>query len=82
MMKENDEILKKMDAIIALLKKDSDDVMNLNQVADYLSVKPSKIYEYVSNNLIKSYKPLGKKRYFFKNDIDEFIKSLEGDNLI
>ena len=49
------------------------EVMNLNQLCDYLELSKSHIYKLTSNQEIPHYKRGGKKLYFNKYEIDNWL---------
>lgn len=51
-----------------------DQSMNISEVADYIKVAKSTIYGLTHKNTIPNYK-IGKKLYFKKSEIDEWINS-------
>jgi len=48
--------------------------MNLMETAAYLGLSPSYIYKLTYKQIIPHYKPTGKRVYFFKKEIDEWIR--------
>ena len=42
--------------------------------AEYLGISKSHLYQLTSKNLIAHYKPAGKKIYFDKADLDEYLR--------
>ena len=53
------------------------DVLTLNEASEYLGVSRSYLYKLTSGRAIKHYKPTGKKIYFKKEDLDDFLTSNE-----
>jgi len=49
------------------------DLMTLQEVADYTGLKMGYLYQLTSKRKISSYKPMGKKLYFKKTEVDEFF---------
>lgn len=52
--------------------------MTTNQVAEYLSLSVSQVYNLTSNGYLPYYKLGGRMNRFLKEEIDEFIKNREG----
>lgn len=49
-------------------------IMTLEETSEYLKVSKSYLYKLTSRKKIPFYKPAGKLIYFFKNEIDQWIK--------
>jgi excisionase family DNA binding protein len=64
--------LKKLIAEQNMLNKE---VLNFNEAAIYLDVSHSHLYKLAGNGAIPSYKPNGKKLYFNRHEIDEWLMS-------
>jgi len=47
---------------------------DLAEAAEYLSISRSHLYQLTSKGLIGHYKPAGKKLYFDKSDLDEYLR--------
>ncbi len=71
------EILLKLTEIENLLRGKQSDLLNLNQAAQYLSISNSQLYKYTSQRKIPFHKPAGKYLYFFKGELNEWIKRNE-----
>ena len=50
------------------------ELLDLNQAAEYLKLKPSYIYSLIHQKKIPYYKPLGKRVYFIKAELIKWIK--------
>lgn len=50
-------------------------IFTLDELSDYLGLKPSYIRKMTSNKEIPHYKPSGKKLYFRREEIDEWVLS-------
>ena len=50
-------------------------MLTIEEAAKYLNVKKSTVYRMTSQHRIKFYKPTGKRVYFDKADLDEWMKS-------
>ncbi len=68
------EILLRLTEIENLLRGKQTDLLNLNQAAQYLSISHSQLYKYTSQRKIPFHKPAGKYLYFFKHELDEWIR--------
>lgn len=62
--------LKKLIQEQGLLKKD---VLNFNEAAQYLELSHSHLYKQTSSGEIPFYKPNGKKLYFKRTELDEWL---------
>lgn len=80
-MQQQDEVLKKLHKIETLLKEKDNKPLNLVEAANYLSISQSHLYKLTSQRKIPCHKPNGKYLYFFKYELDEWIreKTEEGD---
>jgi excisionase family DNA binding protein len=47
---------------------------DLSGAAEYLGISRSHLYQLTSKNLIGHFKPAGKKIYFDKSDLDEYLR--------
>ena len=52
-----------------------DTPLSTQQACEYLDVSPSTLYALVAKKQLESRKPGGKKRYFWKRDLDAWIDS-------
>lgn len=71
-------ILKKLDTIEKLIENQSlfqMDVFNLKQAAQYLDISESHLYKLTSTKRIPHYCPQGKKLYFKRSELDEWLLS-------
>jgi excisionase family DNA binding protein len=55
------------------LKVRNAELLDLKQTAEYLKLQPSYIYSLVHQVKIPHHKPNGKKLYFFKHELNEWI---------
>ena len=60
-----------------LLQKEENPFLTLQAAADYLNCSTSFLYKLTSKNLITHFKPNGKKLYFKKVDLNNFILKSE-----
>ena len=80
-------IIKKLDSIEKMLTEQNmlrKDVLTFNEAAVYLDVSHSHLYKMTSTSVIPSYKPNGKKLYFNRKELDEWLltnKQLSQDEL-
>jgi excisionase family DNA binding protein len=49
------------------------EILSLKELVDYTGLSKGYIYKLTSNNLIPYYKPVGKKIYFYKAEVDKWI---------
>ena len=66
------ESIEKMLTEQNMLKKE---VLNFNEAAIYLEVSHSHLYKLTSTSKIPSYKPNGKKLYFNRQELNEWLLS-------
>ena len=71
---QEDEVLKKLQRIERLLGEEKSDPLNFNQAAQYLSISHSHLYKLTSQRKIPFHKPSGKYLYFFKHELDAWIR--------
>ncbi len=80
-------IIKKLDSIEKMLTEQNmlrKDVLTFNEAAVYLDVSHSHLYKMTSTGVIPSYKPNGKKLYFNRKELDEWLltnKQLSQDEI-
>lgn len=70
----NQAIFNELNEIKSLLKKQKERPLNLVEAAKYLSISQSNLYRLTSQRKIPSHKPNGKYLYFFKEELDNWIK--------
>ncbi len=76
-MNKTEEFLTRLDEIQASIKRLQENAskpFDLTEAADYLHVSKSHLYQLTSKGIIAHYKPAGKKIFFDKADLDEYIK--------
>jgi len=69
-------ILEQLDRIETLLKTQQvmqKQVLNFNEACTYLELSHSHLYKLTSTGAIPHYKPNGKKIYFQKDEIDQWL---------
>lgn len=65
-------VYNELKSIKSILKTEKTELLNLNQAAELLHLKPSYIYQLVHFRKIPFYKP-GKRVYFHKNELIDWI---------
>jgi excisionase family DNA binding protein len=68
--------LEKLESIELLLQEQKilqKDLLNLKETSNYLNLSTSQLYKLTSTNQITFYKPSGKKIYFKRNELDQWI---------
>lgn len=73
-MQKQDELLRRISNIEKLLEERKTKPLNLVEAAKYLSISQSHLYKLTSQRKIPSHKPNGKYLYFFKEELDEWIR--------
>jgi excisionase family DNA binding protein len=70
----SDEILTRLESIEQSLKQtDRDRPLNFNEAAQYLNSSKSYLYKLTHRRLIPCFKPLGKKLFFKRQDLEAFL---------
>ena len=72
-MKGYEEIIKRITALEEQILSGIIKPMNLMEAAAYLGLAPSYIYKLTHKHLIPHYKPTGKRVFFYKKELDEWI---------
>ena len=72
-----DEVLTKLNEIERLLRGKDDKPLNVTQASQYLGISNSQLYKLTSQKKIPCYKPSGKYLYFFKYELDLWIRNVE-----
>jgi excisionase family DNA binding protein len=65
--------LKKIEADISELKLVKKDVLSLKEACEYLDVSSSNLYKLTSKGQIPHYCPMGKKLYFKRTELDQWL---------
>jgi excisionase family DNA binding protein len=71
-------IIEKLESIERMLSEQNmlkKDVLNFNEAAIYLEVSHSHLYKLTSTSTIPAYKPNGKKLYFNRHELNEWLLS-------
>ena len=66
-----EELSKKIEKQILLQK----DILNFNETCDYLCLSASHLYKLTSQKRIPHFCPLGKKPYFNRKEVDDWLMS-------
>ena len=77
MKKELNQIIKKIESI----SNNNDEIMDIKDICKYLGMSKSYLYKLTMKGAIPHYKPLGKRIYFSKLEIDKWVKNNEGGEL-
>lgn len=80
MNKENqpEEVLEQISAIVTTLKNQELKPLNFLEACKYIGYKPSYLYKLTAKKLIPFYQPSGKKIFFYKHELDEWIRGKYG----
>ena len=74
---ENTTIIKKLENIETMLQQQTllqKDVLSLNESCAYLEISPSHMYKLTSQKRIPHFCPQGKKLYFNRTELDEWLQ--------
>ena len=74
MSKQITEKLNRIEGLISDLTKAATKPYDLKAAAEYLSISQSHLYQLTSKGKIGHYKPAGKRLYFDKADLDEYLQ--------
>lgn len=69
-------ILSELQAIRQLLQKQNllkKEFLDFNEACEYLNVSPSYLYKKTASKAISHYHPTGKKLFFRRTELDEFV---------
>ena len=78
-MQKQNELLRRLSNIERLLEERKTKPLNLVEAAKYLSISQSHLYKLTSQRKIPSHKPNGKYLYFFKEELDEWVRASSKD---
>ena len=78
-MKNSEQLHQRISALEEQITSGPNKPMNLMETAAYLGLSPSYIYKLTYKQIIPHYKPTGKRVYFFKKEIDEWIRKSSVD---
>jgi excisionase family DNA binding protein len=71
-----DELFKRLDKIEKLITSQGilmKDVLNFDEGCEYLDLSPSHVYKLTSTGGVPHYKPNGKKIYFKRAELDQWL---------
>jgi len=71
-----EEILNKLTSIEKLLNEQNmlqKDVLDIEEASKYLKVTQDKMYRFTSTNTLPIYKPNGRKIFFKRSELDEWL---------
>lgn len=74
-MKTPDEYMTKLEQIASQLHIGPKEVLSLNEAAEYLNLSRSALYKLTSARRIPFYRPNGKKIYFRRADLIQWVES-------
>ncbi len=74
-MKNEKEVLRRLQNIELLLDQRKTKPLNLVEAAKYLSISQSHLYKLTSQRKIPNHKPNGKYLYFYKDELDEWVRA-------
>jgi excisionase family DNA binding protein len=75
-MEQGKEVLKKLKKIETMLEQQNllkKEVLNLNEAGAYLNISASHMYKLTSQKLIPHFCPQGKKLYFKREELDNWL---------
>lgn len=80
MTKENkpEDVIEKITAIVSKAQNKECNPINFLDACKYLGYKPSYLYKLTAKKLIPFYQPSGKKIFFYKHELDEWIRGKYG----
>ena len=67
------KVYEELEGITKLLENQNLELLDVKQAAEYLKLKPSYIYSLIHQKKIPYYKPLGKRVYFNKLELNKWI---------
>lgn len=71
-----DDIVKRLDKIERLLESQNlvrKSILNFNETCQYLELSQSHLYKLTSTGAVPHYKPNGKKIYFKREELDDWL---------
>jgi excisionase family DNA binding protein len=77
-------ILEKLNCIEQMLTEQNmlkKEVLNFNEAAIYLEISHSHLYKLTSKAIVPAYKPNGKKLYFNRHELNEWLLSNRHDSI-
>ena len=70
---KNKSLQEELSAIKQSIQTQNFELLDLNQAAEYLKLKPSYMYSLIHQKRIPYYKPNGKRVYFIKSELIKWI---------
>ena len=73
-----DEISRKIESLKKMLKEQitlQKEMLDFDECKAYMNVSDSQLYKLTSTRALPYYKPNGKKIYFKRSEVDEFLQS-------
>lgn len=67
------KVQEQLSEIKLLINQQSIELLDLNQAAEYLKLKPSYVYSLIHQKKIPYYKPNGKRVYFNKAELNNWV---------
>jgi len=67
------EIQKQIEELKSLIAKTSKPFLSLEEAAEYLDLAKETVYQFSSKGILPKYKLHGRRIYFKKDDLDDFI---------
>ncbi len=67
------KVYEELEGITKLLENQNLELLDVKQTAEYLKLQPSYIYSLIHQKKIPHYKPLGKRVYFNKLELNKWI---------
>ncbi|MCZ7603093.1 MAG: helix-turn-helix domain-containing protein [Melioribacteraceae bacterium] len=80
-MQNQNELIRRISNIEKLLEERKTKPLNLVEAAKYLSISQSHLYKLTSQRKIPSHKPNGKYLYFFKEELDEWVRTATSERV-
>lgn len=80
-MQKQEELLRRISNIEKLLEQRKTKPLNLVEAAKYLSISQSHLYKLTSQRKLPAHKPNGKYLYFYKDELDEWVRSSSKDKV-
>ena len=67
------ERLQRIEALVSSLLVEQKQVLNIQEASEYLGISTSHLYKHTSNNNIPFFRPQGKRIYFKRSELDEWL---------
>ena len=82
MQNYENEVIGKLSSIENILKRKDKKLFTFKEACDHLDYSPSFLYKLTRKKMIPSHKPMGKKIFFFKNEIEKWIAENENNEML